>query len=122
VHGLNILASKNGVVVDLVLLDTNVRLSVGIELGSLVCEVEVDRVRPRESNYDWSALLIHFTNFRGNLQKMRGMHMACLVPILSATLPRMTGMTAPPQTEETRKDAPRLVWRPRPRRVRAKIL
>jgi hypothetical protein len=50
VHGLNILASKNGVVVDLVLLHTNVRLGVGIELGSLVCEVEVDGVRPRESD------------------------------------------------------------------------
>jgi hypothetical protein len=50
VHGLNILASKNGVVVDLVLLDTHVRLGVGIELGSLVCEVEVDGVRPRESD------------------------------------------------------------------------
>jgi hypothetical protein len=52
VHGLNILASKNGVVVDLVLLDTNVRLSVGIELGSLVCEVEVDGERPRKSEED----------------------------------------------------------------------
>jgi hypothetical protein len=52
VHGLNVLASKNGVVVDLVLLHTNVRLGVGIELGSLVCEVEVDRVRPRKSEED----------------------------------------------------------------------
>jgi hypothetical protein len=44
VRSLDILAGKDRVVVDHTLLLTNMRLRVGIELGSLVCEVEVDGV------------------------------------------------------------------------------
>jgi hypothetical protein len=56
VHGLNILVGQNGVVVDLVLLDTDVRISVGIKLSGLVCEVEVDGVGPGECEEDqWDA-------------------------------------------------------------------
>jgi hypothetical protein len=73
VHGLNILASKNGVVVDLVLLDTNVRLSVGIELGSLVCEVEVDGERPRKSEEDqWNAHGVSGADLVGNVAENDG--------------------------------------------------
>lgn len=46
VRSLDILAGKDRVVVDHTLLLTNMGLRVGIELGSLVCEVEVDGVRP----------------------------------------------------------------------------
>jgi hypothetical protein len=109
VHSLDILASKDRVVVDDMLGGTDVRVGVGIELRGLVGEVEVDRVGPGEG--DCSVLVADRVSGQRSLnsQKMRGMHMACLVPILSATFPRMTGMMAPPQTEETRKEAPRLV-------------
>jgi len=55
-------------------------------------------------------------------KKLSGTIMAFRVPILSATFPRMAGMTAPPQTLATKKEAPRFVWRPRPRRDRVKIV
>jgi hypothetical protein len=44
VHSLNILASKDRVIVDDMLTRADVRLGVGIELRGLVGEVEVDRV------------------------------------------------------------------------------
>jgi hypothetical protein len=49
VHSLDVLARKDRIVVDDVL-STDVGLGVGIELGGLVREVEVDWVGPGESN------------------------------------------------------------------------
>lgn len=50
-HSFDILASKNGVIVDDVL-SADVRLRVSIELSGLVREVEVDGVGPGEGDCD----------------------------------------------------------------------
>jgi hypothetical protein len=52
VHSLEILARKNRIVVNRILRNTNMGLSVSIELLSLGCEVEVDGVRPSEGEED----------------------------------------------------------------------
>jgi hypothetical protein len=121
-RGLNVLARKNRVVVNDGI-GADMRLGVCVELLGLGCEVEVDWERPVGKK------LVHVSHairdrapYHAKKKKMRGMHMACLVPILSATFPRMTGMIAPPQTEETRKEAPRLVWRPMPRSDKANMI
>jgi hypothetical protein len=49
-HSLDILARKDGVVVNDVLLRTDVRLGVSVKLLGLGCEVEVDGVGPCESD------------------------------------------------------------------------
>jgi hypothetical protein len=49
-HSLDILASKDRVVVNDMLLRTDVRLGVSVQLLGLVCEVEVDGVGPCESD------------------------------------------------------------------------
>lgn len=105
--GLGTLAGKNAVAINSTLLQSNGGCAVGIEFGALV-EVEVNRIRLQPKS-----AYVSFNRTGGITQLIaknaRGIHMACLVPILSATLPRIAGPTAPPQTEATRKDAPRLV-------------
>jgi hypothetical protein len=49
-HSLDVLASKDRVVVDDMFLRTDVRLGVCVELLGLVCEVEVDGVGPCEGD------------------------------------------------------------------------
>lgn len=55
-HSLNILRSKDRIVIDHVLLGPDVRLSVSVKLLGLGCEVEVDGERPSEE--DWRVLAI----------------------------------------------------------------
>ena len=67
-------------------------------------------------------LLVCSVNQKLTTKPTKGIHIAVLVLVASATAPKTGGNTAPPETEATMNEAPRFVCRPSPRRERVKMV